>query len=117
MGQTILTPEQQLLLGRIVSSSEITNNFYLTGGTALSEFYFRHRLSEDFDLFSEHALIEKDILSWVKNTAKDLKIENVEYKTLNGQQNFKWRNLVCSNGGSLVASKNKNFQKSFLVQY
>ncbi|RUM44149.1 MAG: hypothetical protein DSY35_02550 [Desulfurobacterium sp.] len=28
------------------------NAFYLTGGTALSRFYFHHRLSEDLDLFT-----------------------------------------------------------------
>jgi hypothetical protein len=28
-------------------------DFYLTGGTALAEFYLQHRLSEDLDFFSE----------------------------------------------------------------
>ena len=88
MGQTILTPNQQQLLEHIIAASEITDHFYLTGGTALSEFYFQHRLSEDFDFFGEKPLVEKDVLFWVKTTAQKLKIENVEYKTFNGQLVF-----------------------------
>lgn len=88
MGKTILTPDQQLLLDRFVSTAKITNAFYLTGGTALSEFYFQHRLSEDFDFFSETALAEKDIMHSVSTIARELKIEEVEYKTLRGQLTF-----------------------------
>lgn len=32
----------------------ITDSFYLTGGTALAEFYLKHRLSEDLDFFCEN---------------------------------------------------------------
>lgn len=35
------------------SNTNFCNNFYLTGGTALSVFYFQHRESEDLDFFSE----------------------------------------------------------------
>ncbi|MEW5692252.1 MAG: nucleotidyl transferase AbiEii/AbiGii toxin family protein [Candidatus Hydrogenedentota bacterium] len=31
-----------------------TQKFYLTGGTALSEFYLKHRISEDLDFFCEN---------------------------------------------------------------
>jgi len=30
----------------------LKSNFYLTGGTALAEFYLQHRCSEDFDFFT-----------------------------------------------------------------
>jgi len=53
MGKTILTPKQSQFLELISHNPGITKNFYLTGGTALSEFYLHHRLSEDIDLFCE----------------------------------------------------------------
>jgi predicted nucleotidyltransferase component of viral defense system len=53
MAQTILTPIQQQILRLLSQDKPFTANFYLTGGTALSEFYLHHRFSEDLDFFSE----------------------------------------------------------------
>lgn len=53
MGKTILTPQQFKFLEFVQGEPQITKRFYLTGGTALSEFYLRHRASEDIDLFTE----------------------------------------------------------------
>ena len=88
MEQSILTPNQKKLLGVIVSNPKITNRFYLTGGTALAEFYFQHRLSEDLDFFSEELFVETEIIHWASQTAKKLQVVEVEYKTLNGQLTF-----------------------------
>jgi predicted nucleotidyltransferase component of viral defense system len=88
MEQTILTADQQRIWNCLLDNREISTEFYLTGGTALAQFYFQHRLSEDFDLFSEKPLVETDIFSWVKETSNKLQIEEVEYKTLRGQLIF-----------------------------
>jgi predicted nucleotidyltransferase component of viral defense system len=40
----------------------VTKRFYLTGGTALAEFYLRHRLSEDLDLFSEESEVDPKLV-------------------------------------------------------
>ncbi len=88
MGQSILTSDQQKLLAEVLATSEITTQFYLTGGTALAEFYFLHRISEDFDFFSEEPFSENIVLKWIQNTAQKLKVEEVEYKTLQGQLTF-----------------------------
>jgi len=55
---------QQQVLGILSGTEIITNNFFLTGGTALSVFYLHHRSSEDIDLFSLefNRLNEVDIL-------------------------------------------------------
>jgi len=37
-----------------------TDRFYLTGGTCLSRFYYRHRYSEDLDFFFDGFLYPKD---------------------------------------------------------
>lgn len=56
MGKTILTPIQSKALITIAQDHFIKKQFYLTGGTALSEHYLFHRLSEDLDFFSENEI-------------------------------------------------------------
>jgi hypothetical protein len=58
-GRIILKPEAKGIISKIQKDflsffSEIPDqeNFYLTGGTALAEFYLGHRLSYDLDLFT-----------------------------------------------------------------
>jgi len=69
MGKTILTKTQKEILNYLSKDKDFTSNFYFTGGTALSEFYLQHRLSEDLDFFSEK---EIDDL-WLVTLAKNLK--------------------------------------------
>ena len=71
MGQmSIITPEQKLILDQIRQTEFIKNQFYFTGGTALSEFYLQHRYSEDLDFFSENDFDYKEILSLLKEWAE-----------------------------------------------
>lgn len=72
MGKTILTPAQSHFLQLAAKEKEINRAFYLAGGTALSEFYLKHRLSEDLDFFSLEELNEKEIDSFIKKAAKSL---------------------------------------------
>ena len=53
-GKGLLTPLQQTFLALFASVPD-QEQFYLTGGTALAEFYFGHRLSFDLDLFTGQA--------------------------------------------------------------
>ena len=50
---SILSNNQKNILSLLAKEKIINNNFYLSGGTALAEFYLNHRLSEDLDFFSE----------------------------------------------------------------
>ena len=88
MGQSLLTPLQGKLLGAISKDSYITSQFFLTGGTALSEFYFKHRFSEDFDLFSEKPFDPKRIIAWVGEAKEKIGFEKVEQQGLTGQEIF-----------------------------
>lgn len=49
MAKTILTNKQQILLNLISRQKDLISSFYLSDGTALSEYYLHHRLSEDLD--------------------------------------------------------------------
>lgn len=56
-GHGLLTPVQRTFLSAF-SELPDQSNFYLTGGTALAEFYLAHRVSFDLDFFTaESALI------------------------------------------------------------
>lgn len=56
-GKGILTPIQQAALTLFATLPD-QERFYLTGGTALAEFFLGHRLSFDLDLFTaEEALV------------------------------------------------------------
>jgi predicted nucleotidyltransferase component of viral defense system len=48
----ILTPLQESLLKHL-GKSPLNEAFFLTGGTALSAFFLRHRYSEDLDFFTD----------------------------------------------------------------
>ncbi len=53
MGKNILTPSQHFVLDLAIREEDLTDWFYFTGGTALSQFYLHHRYSEDLDFFSQ----------------------------------------------------------------
>jgi len=53
-GKGIISEIQKRILGSFQKSAD-ASNFYLTGGTALAEFYFGHRKSYDLDLFTAEA--------------------------------------------------------------
>src|SRR3989344_2280305 len=79
MGKSILTPKQLKFLECIQQEESITRNFYLTGGTALAEFYLSHRLSEDIDLFSEHREVNPDAVdSFLRKVSPKLKVKNIQ---------------------------------------
>lgn len=88
MAKTILTPFQQKLLDILVDDSYITRHFYFTGGTVLSEYYLQHRLSEDFDLFSEKEVYLPSITAFLTKHASKLGIDTVEHRPYMGLHSF-----------------------------
>lgn len=68
----ILTPIQLDTLDVIKASPFITDNFYFSGGTALSEYYLQHRYSEDLDFFSEQDFNEESVLAVVQKISQKL---------------------------------------------
>ena len=87
VAKSILSENQKKLLKIISQDKSICDNFYLTGGTALAEFYLYHRLSEDLDFFSENEFDSQSISVFFKKIKKEAEIKKVEY-----QQSFN-RNL------------------------
>ncbi|PIV62644.1 hypothetical protein COS12_01560 [Candidatus Roizmanbacteria bacterium CG01_land_8_20_14_3_00_33_9] len=80
MGKTILTKRQQQLLTLLFADSYIKKHFYLTGGTALSEYYLHHRLSEDLDLFSSEEVDPKGVEIILKKIKKKINFKKIVYQ-------------------------------------
>ena len=74
----ILTPLQEQFLKTFFISS-LSSDFFLTGGTALSAFYLKHRKSEDLDLFTIDQKLQFDFVN-----AEVLKIaRSLNFKIIN----------------------------------
>lgn len=81
MEKTILTSKQLDFLELAQAQASITKRFYLTGGTALAEFYLKHRRSDDIDLFSEKEVAPTVVESFLKGISLKLGV----YKTIKEQ--------------------------------
>ncbi len=88
MAVTILTSSQKKILGLLAKDKIFSKLFYLSGGTALSEYYLHHRFSEDLDFFSEDE-IDK---IWLNSIAKKIK-QAIGFQKLDIEESFN-RNLV-----------------------
>ncbi len=88
MGKNLLTPKQKQLLGLISEDKIITRDFYLTGGTALSYFYFKHRFSEDLDFFCQKEISSKALLTSISKIGDLVKPKKIEMQSLNKQEIF-----------------------------
>lgn len=80
MAETILSKNQKKILDAVSNDKSICEIFYLTGGTALAEFYLRHRLSEDLDFFSENEFDTKAIAVFFRRNQKKLGIKKIDYE-------------------------------------
>lgn len=87
INKSVLSQNQKDLMSIISRDKLICDNFYLTGGTALAEFYLHHRLSEYLDFFSENEFEPQNISVFLEKIKKEGKIKKIEF-----QQSFN-RNL------------------------
>jgi predicted nucleotidyltransferase component of viral defense system len=77
---TILTQRQQLTLSLLFKEESIKKHFYLTGGTALSEYYLHHRYSEDLDFFSDEEIVPQSIQIILKKIQRKLGFSRIDYQ-------------------------------------
>lgn len=86
--KTILTAFQKDIFEEISLNRIITDNFVFGGGTALSEFYLQHRLSEDLDFFTEKEIPFEEIMINLEKIAKKLGIKSVESREIQSAKIF-----------------------------
>ena len=86
--KTILSDQQKKFLKIFGREKSLTNRFYLTGGTALAEYYLHHRYSEDLDFFNEEEFSILPIRTFIKKAERELKASKVDYQTFLGLHTF-----------------------------
>lgn len=117
MGNTILTPSQHHFLRHVQTEEEILTWYYLTGGTALSEFYLHHRLSEDIDLFTVSQVNDRKIDEFLKKISPKLGITSMKKDQISGLFTYK---LFFPNGETLKVDFNEysyNLLESSMVKF
>src|SRR3989344_5515003 len=89
MGKTILTSKQLNFLELIQQDKQITKRFYFTGGTALAEFYLKHRLSEDIDLFTEQKEVDQKVVEvFLRKISPELSVVKISKSLFLGLVSF-----------------------------
>lgn len=78
MNKTILSKFQQFFLDEFRKDDYLPKVFYLTGGTALAEFYLKHRYSEDLDFFTQNKFDEEKTDLFINQTGKKMDAKNIE---------------------------------------
>ena len=91
---TILSQNQRRVLDAIAGEKTITDAFYLSGGTALAEYYLHHRYSEDLDFFSPDEFPIEGVTTVLKKIGKRAGITGTRH-----EQSFN-RNLFFLDVGS-----------------
>ncbi len=77
---TILTKTQQLFLN-LLGKQPFSKKFYLSGGTALAEFYIPYRFSEDLDFFSGEEVQVDEITAFLQSIKNELGFESFDFNT------------------------------------
>lgn len=80
----VISNIQRLVLGHFVGTLE-SDHFYLTGGTALAEFYLKHRRSDDLDFFTSE---EELIIPFSHRLEEMLKTERMTVQRQRGLRSF-----------------------------
>lgn len=104
MGKTILTPKQSYLVEQAAKNEEIIRWYYLTGGTALAEFYLHHRLSEDLDFFTTSEVNNQKIQAFIDSIKTPTGIKDYVVKQISGLYQY---TLFYDDGESIKADFNE----------
>lgn len=87
--KSILTPHQRAVLDFVSQEPYFNKRYYLAGGTALAEFYLKHRLSEDLDFFVEQEEVDPLAVSqFFQKHQGSLQINRLETKKFLGLHSF-----------------------------
>lgn len=94
----ILTSLQRKILV-LFSNVPDKDAFYLTGGTALSAFFIKHRISHDLDFFTN---IEELILPFSQKLEASLKNDNLVVEKLRGFHSFVELTVSSSEDSTII---------------
>lgn len=95
--KTLITKDQRTVLDLLAKKKVLNQQLYLTGGTALAEFYLHHRKSYDVDLFSDNPVNILAITRFVKTIEKTLKTPPAAYEKVHDRHGY----LLQTKNGAL----------------
>lgn len=75
----ILTKTQEQAL-KLLAETNLVNQFYFSGGTALSYFYLQHRLSEDLDFFCKDEFDPQSVFVTIKSLKSSLQFDEIDFQ-------------------------------------
>ncbi|MBI5614081.1 nucleotidyl transferase AbiEii/AbiGii toxin family protein [Candidatus Gottesmanbacteria bacterium] len=104
MGYNILTPHQSQVVDAIQQRDEIIQWYTFTGGTALSEVYLQHRLSEDLDFFTQSQVMDHKINALIDEAKTEIGYESYEKRVYSGLYMY---TLIFSDGDRLKLDFNE----------
>lgn len=92
----VLTKIQKHFLALFAQNQPLAKEFYLSGGTALAEYYLPYRYSEDLDFFSENEIDIKALIFFLRSNKNELGYTTFDLNTsfnrnifmLNSQDSF-----------------------------
>lgn len=87
MEQKVLTPVQKKIIEEVTKEEKLAD-FYLTGGTALTAYYFQHRISDDLDFFSFDEPDTFFIHQFINRLKESIKAKEVRYERLCDRNQF-----------------------------
>lgn len=80
MGITSILSDFQNKALDVFRHSVLAKKFYLAGGTALSEYYLKHRKSEDLDFFTQEELDIDSLKRFTHTVASKMALDKIEYQ-------------------------------------
>ncbi len=87
--EAILTSRQSQFLDFFAEEEKLIQEFYLTGGTALSAFYLQHRFSEDLDFFNEKEEVNAvKVKNFIRKVRRKFDIREIEFREIFGVKTF-----------------------------
>lgn len=87
MEKEILNKEQKTVM-ECVSQEPLLSHFYLTGGTALANYYLFHRLSEDLDFFTSQDIEMIFLHHFAERLKEALRAEQLRFEKLYDRNQF-----------------------------
>jgi len=82
-----VSPLQKKVLD-LFGQSLLKDKFYWTGGTLLSFLYLHHRRSNDLDFFSDEPFTYNQIVGFIRDLKKEIKLPRIEEKKIFDRQEF-----------------------------
>lgn len=98
MARSYLDKNQGRFLDFFSREKKLTNKFYFTGGTALSEYYLHHRRSVDLDFFCETEFSPENITPFIKKSKPVIGFEKFDFQQLFNRNLY---HLIFGKGDSL----------------